>query len=278
MVSSVGFHNRWCPPHLTWVLVPGAWTAELEILQGGQAAAASANYYALPELARRYDADTQGRADLPFYLALARQLAPASTADVGAGTGLFCSLLADSGGKLRVTGVEPQQTMLNLARRQPLADRVQWIQGTAADLPRGTFDLVFMTGHVAQYFLDDTAWAEVLQQIARSLVPGGRVIFEIRNAAAQAWRQWNDDEPRPVAGGSVRQSTSMTGDLATRVDAWTIGGRTFSTRETLRFPDDAAILRGLDAAGLKLERSWGNWDGSPATADSPERIIMARSS
>lgn len=276
MASALGFHGGWCPPHITGVLVPGAWTAELGIRQRQHAAAAPANYYALPELARRYDADAQGRADLPFYLALVRDLNPVSVADVGAGTGLFCSLLARSGGKLLVTGVEPQQTMLDLARRQPHAERVHWIRGTAAGLPRGSFDLVFMTGHVAQYFLNDAAWAEVLGQIVRSLMPGGRVVFEIRNAAVEAWRQWNDDEPRPVVGGSVRQSTTLTGDLATHLDAWTVGGRTFSTRETLRFPDDAAVLRGLDAAGLKIELSWGNWDGSPATADSPERIIMAR--
>lgn len=133
-----------------------------------------------------------------------------------------------------------------------------------------------MTGHVAQYFLDDDAWAEVLRQIVRSLEPGGRVAFDIRNPAVEAWRHWNDDEPRPVAGGSVRQNTTMTGDLATHVDEWAIGGQTYTTRETLRFPGDASILRGLEAAGLKIERAWGNWDGSPVTAESPEPIIMAR--
>ena len=250
-------------------MVHGPWAAGLIGIRRGE------DYYALPELARRYDADTQGRADLPFYLALVRELTPASVADVGAGTGLFCSLLAGSNARLTITGVEPQQTMLDVARRQPLADRVQWIRGTAADLPRDSFDLIFMTGHVAQYFLDDAAWAEVLRQIVRSLAPGGRVVFEVRNAAAEAWRQGNDDEPRPVAGGSVRQKTTMAGDLVTHVDEWAIGEQAFTTRETLRFPDDAAIHRGLDAAGLAIECSWGNWDGSPVTAESPERIIMA---
>ncbi|MET4060991.1 SAM-dependent methyltransferase [Arthrobacter sp. UYP6] len=235
------------------------------------------NYYAQPELAARYDADADGRRDIPFYLALVRELAPSSVADVGSGTGLLCSLLvrADSAG-MKVAGVEPQQTMLDVARRQPLADRVEWIHGTAADLPAAALDLIFMTGHVAQYFLDDAAWAAVLQDIAQSLVPGGRLVFEIRNAAAEGWRGWNDDEPRPVPGGSLRRSTTMTGDLATHIDEWTIGARTFTTRETLRFPDDATIAGGLDAAGLEVERSWGNWDGSPVTPDSPERIIVAR--
>lgn len=39
------------------------------------------NHYALPELAQRYDADTQDRADLPFYLGLVRELTPAAVAD-----------------------------------------------------------------------------------------------------------------------------------------------------------------------------------------------------
>ena len=236
------------------------------------------NYYAQPELAARYDADADGRRDLPFYLALVRELAPSSVADVGSGTGLLCSLLVRADGTgMKVTGVEPQQTMLDVSRRQPLADGVAWIHGTAADLPAASFDLVSMTGHVAQYFLDDSAWAEVLRDIAQSLMPGGRLVFEMRNAAAEGWREWNDDQPLPVTGGgSVRRSTTLTGDLAMHIDEWTIGGRTFTTRETLRFPDDEAITRGLHAAGLGIERSWGNWDGSPITDDSPERIIVAR--
>ena len=255
------------------------------------------NYYAVPLLASRYDADTEGRSDLTFYLALARELSPSAVADIGAGTGLFCSLLAraeltrgnnarvkpdvghgagTAGRSLKITGVEPQQTMLDVARRQPLADRIDWVHGTAGDLTEAAYDLVFMTGHVSQYFLDDAAWEEVLQQISRALVPGGHLAFEARNAAAQGWRQWNDDGPRAVTGGTLRRTTTMTGDLATHIDEWTLEDRTFTTRETLRFPDDAAILRGVEAAGLVIDRLWGGWDGSSATPLSAERIVLAR--
>ncbi|MCC3291343.1 bifunctional 2-polyprenyl-6-hydroxyphenol methylase/3-demethylubiquinol 3-O-methyltransferase UbiG [Arthrobacter sp. zg-Y1110] len=80
------------------------------------------NYYAVPELAAAYDADTEARQDLPFYLALAAELGARRVADIGSGTGLLCSLLAGQG--YEVTGVEPEETMLSLADTQPHADAV----------------------------------------------------------------------------------------------------------------------------------------------------------
>jgi 2-polyprenyl-3-methyl-5-hydroxy-6-metoxy-1,4-benzoquinol methylase len=150
------------------------------------------NYYATPELAGRYDREYAGRLDLPFYVDLAVELNAKAVGDVGAGTGLLCSLLIEAGIN-RVVGVEPQDTMLSLARQQPFSDRVEWIKGTTVDLPRGALDLVIMTGHVAQYFLDDESWSMVLVAIGAALTPYGRVLFEIRNAAREAWQEWNHE-------------------------------------------------------------------------------------
>ncbi|MCC9174500.1 class I SAM-dependent methyltransferase [Arthrobacter sp. zg-Y179] len=125
-----------------------------------------ANYYAVPELAAAYDADTEARQDLPFYLSLAETLGARRVADIGAGTGLLCSLLAGQGHE--VIAVEPEETMLSLAASQPHADTVTWIRGTAEHLPDACADLVLMTGHVAQYFLDDTSWVQVLTHARRA--------------------------------------------------------------------------------------------------------------
>lgn len=129
------------------------------------------NFYAVPELAAHYDADNAGRPDLPFYLRLAGRIGARRVVDIGSGTGLLCRSLAARGHE--VIGVEPQLTMLDIARRQPGASAVTWVHGTAGDLPAGWADLAVMTGHVAQYFLDDEAWRLVLTQSRRSLRPAG---------------------------------------------------------------------------------------------------------
>lgn len=229
------------------------------------------NYYATPELAAAYDADSAGRRDLDFYLELAAGLKAVRVADIGAGTGLLCSMLAGAGHE--VAGVEPERTMLRIAQRQEHAASVTWVQGTAEQLPSGWADLVLMTGHVAQYFLDDRAWAEALVHAKRSLRPGGRLAFETRNPAAEAWRTWQT-AGRSTGQGTVRTEVRCDGDLITHTDHWTRDAASLTTTETLRFPSWEDILTGLESVGLTVDCTWGDWDRSPVSADCPEWIFL----
>ncbi|UWX95911.1 class I SAM-dependent methyltransferase [Arthrobacter zhaoxinii] len=228
------------------------------------------NYYAVPELAGAYDADTEARQDLPFYLSLAAALGARRVADIGSGTGLLCSLLAGHGHE--VIGVEPEETMLSLAASQPHADDVAWVRGTAEHLPEAWADLVLMTGHVAQYFLDDTSWAQVLSHAGRALRSGGRLAFEVRTPDAEAWRRWEGTQS--TSRGTVIQTVRRNGDLVTHTDTWTNESGTWTTTETLRFPSWDTVTAGLQAAGLTVDQCWGNWDRSPVRKDSPEWIVL----
>ncbi|WP_146361820.1 class I SAM-dependent methyltransferase [Arthrobacter yangruifuii] len=231
-----------------------------------------ANYYAVPELAATYDADTETRQDLQFYMTLAAETGARRVADIGSGTGLLCSLLAGQG--YEVTGVEPEETMLSLAASQPHADAVAWIRGTAERLPDAWADLVLMTGHVAQYFLDDTAWVQVLSHAGRALRTGGRLAFEVRNPDAQAWHRW--EGTHSTSRGTVIQTVRRNGDLVTHTDTWTNGSGTWTTTETLRFPSWDTVTAGLQATGLTVDQCWGNWDRSPVRQDSPEWIFLTK--
>ncbi|WP_342023772.1 class I SAM-dependent methyltransferase [Arthrobacter citreus] len=246
------------------------------------------NYYATPELAAAYDADSAGRRDLDFHLELAAGLNAVRVADIGAGTGLLCSMLAGAGHE--VAGVEPQRTMLDIAQRQEHAAAVLWLHGTAERLPAGWADLVVMTGHVAQYFLDDAAWAEAAAHAKRALRPGGRLTFEVRNPSVEAWRTWPtagrswparsmDRGAGPGTGnapgrGIVSTEVRREGDLITHLDTWTMDHSSWTTTETLRFPSKEAVLAGLESAGSTVDRIWGDWDRSPVTPQSPEWIFL----
>lgn len=231
------------------------------------------NYYGTAELAVGYDDDCAGRQDLDFYLALARRLGPRTIADIGSGTGLLANTLVQNG--FDVTAVEPQLTMLRLAGRQPHAEQILWLHGTAETLAPGCVDLTLMTGHVAQYFLDDEAWLAVLLHIRRALRPGGHLAFEVRNPAAENWRHWATSEPRSISRGTVESTVQRAGDLVTHVDGYVVDERRWVTSETLRFPSWESVTHGLGAAHFEIVETWGDWDGSPITDESPEWIILA---
>lgn len=232
------------------------------------------NYYATPELAAAYDADCAARRDLGSYVGLAAGLGADRVVDIGAGTGRLCSLLARQGHE--VVGVEPEETMLSLAKRQEHADSVTRVRGTAEDGPEDWADLVLMTGHVAQYFLDDPSWASALAHAKHSLRPEGRLAFDVRNPDVEGWRDWQAGGTRSTSRGTLHQQVRREGELVTHVDHWTRGSDQWTTAETLRFPSWDNLMKGLDAAGLEVEQLWGDWDRSPATSTCPEWIVLAR--
>ena len=109
--------------------------------------------FAHQRLAGIYDWVDDDRSDLDVYAALAGELGAHSVFDIGCGTGSFACLLAQSGKE--VVAVDPASASLDVARRKPHADRVRWLEGDASSLPPLGFDLVTMTGNVAQVFLTD---------------------------------------------------------------------------------------------------------------------------
>src|SRR5262245_47660948 len=100
-----------------------------------------------PRLARIYDALESQRPDLELYLELVSELGARSVLDVGCVTGTFACLLAHRG--VRVTGLDPAQASLEVARRK-CGEKARWLHGEAKALPRLQVDLVTMTGNVAQ--------------------------------------------------------------------------------------------------------------------------------
>ena len=113
-------------------------------------------HYVNPRLVDLYDIENPRGADTDFYIQLAAELDAHHILDLGCGTGLFTRELAIGG--RQVVGVDPASAMLAYARRQPGAERVQWVEGDSKVLGTPQADLLIMTSHVAQVFLDDAAW------------------------------------------------------------------------------------------------------------------------
>ncbi|MEZ5939276.1 MAG: class I SAM-dependent methyltransferase [Hyphomonadaceae bacterium] len=98
---------------------------------------------------------------------------------VGAGGGLDTKALAKAGPGWRFVGVDPAPKMLELARTvigQEIGERVELIEGVAADAPEGPFDaatLILVLGMIP----DDGSKLDILSEIHRRLRPGAPFIL-----------------------------------------------------------------------------------------------------
>jgi SAM-dependent methyltransferase len=213
-----------------------------------------------PRLARVYDPLDPDRRDLVVYVAIAEEFGARSVLDIGCGTGTFACLLAGSGAD--VIGVDPAGASLDVARAKPGAERVRWLQCDAAGLPPLQVELATMTGNVAQVFLTDAEWDAALLSARAALRPGGRLVFETRDPAAQAWREWNRagslsraDVPGVGPVQSWGEVTDVRGDLVSfrSIFLFETDGAILHSESTLRFRQRDAVADSLMAAGFVVD-------------------------
>ena len=181
--------------------------------------------------------------------------------DVGCGTGTFPCLLAERG--VETIGLDPALASLEVARDKPGADRVRWLHGDAASLPRLVdglegplqVDLATMTGNVAQVFVSDDEWLATLRAVRRVVRPGGHLVFETRDPGREAWLQWTREksfERLAWGGAGVEHWVEVTEVLDDQVIfRWTFrfdDGESVVSDSTLRF-------RSRDRVGAQLRAS-----------------------
>ncbi|MGZ6753493.1 MAG: class I SAM-dependent methyltransferase [Nocardioides sp.] len=229
-----------------------------------------------------YDRLNAADHDHRFYAALAQDLRARRVLDLGCGTGTLARLLV-SGGHA-VVGIDPDPDMLRVARTKPGAERVDWRLGHGDSADAAWADLAVMSGHVAQVFVEEEAWDEVLQQLRRALRVGGTLAFESRNPLARGWEGWTraaTSRTVPTDEGDVEvwhetvdvALPEVTYETLTRNLA---SGEETSHRDVLVFRDSDVLGESLLRAGYDVLSVFGDWTRAPLTDGSPEIITIAR--
>lgn len=239
-------------------------------------------HYVEPRLVELYDIENTRSADTDFYVRLAADLDARRIFDLGCGTGLLTLELAIDG--RQVVGVDPAPAMLAIARRQPGADRVQWVEGDSSALGTPAADLVVMTGNVAQVFLDDSEWAATLRAIHAALRPGGHLAFESRNPDDRAWERWNraatyeriDSPHGPMECWLELISVGNSQVRFAGHNVFTSTGEVVIASSELRFRSLAELTDSLINSGFTVEHVYGNWDRGPVASTSRVLVFIAR--
>lgn len=239
---------------------------------------ASATPFNDARLAVIYDVDNPAGADHDFYRALAAETGARSIVDLGCGTGVLTVTLAAPG--RRVLGIDPAPAMLERARSRPGGDAVEWVTGTAKQIPPGLADLVVMTGNVAMHIVGD-AWPQTLTAIAAGLRPGGVLAFETRNPVARAWEGWQAAPAvRQTPAGAVRESLTTTPPDADGIVVMTYrnemldDGDVLAGEQRLQFRSHEQLRADLCAAGLQVEATYGDWGRTPFSGGPDQRLMV----
>lgn len=246
------------------------------------ASATEDRLYNDPGLAQFYDMENERGADFNFCLRFAE--GARAVLDLGCGTGQLAAALAEG---RAVTGVDPAAPMLDVARRKPGGDKVEWVQADARSVRLGRrFDLVVLTGHAFQVFLTGDDQRAVLRTITHHLAPQGRFIFDTRNPAAEEWREWVPERSERFvdhAGiGKVKAWNDVTFDPETGVATYEThyqalsDGQRFSAASKIAFPAKESLAAMLAEEGLAVDRWLGDWQGNAFGPGSPEIIPIGR--
>ena len=244
-------------------------------------------------IAEYYDAEYAHRKmleqDVPFFLGQLPKR-PQEILELAVGTGRAAIPLAQAGH--RVVGVDYARDMLAIARRKRdavgLSDReLELIRHDALTLKlKGKFDWI---GLFFNTFLVFTTLAEqdrLLRVVRSHLRPSGRfwldIFFPDLSLIPNPRVEERDAHTFfvPRFGRTVAMKTSLrrVGAQVSRVTfqyTWfdEFGRQHKEKTEfdmTYIFPRELQVL--LERNGLRIEKTWGNYDGSPLTASSP-RII-----
>lgn len=195
---------------------------------------------------------------------------------MAAGQACICDAYASLGHD--VTGVDPAKAMLDVARTRPYGANVNWVEATAQTFSADRcFDLIVMTGHAFQVFLDDADIVAVFNTMKMHLAKNGIVAFETRNPAIDWSARWEGETSLISSKQVIRQSRAILqreANLLSFETRYHFPGKTLTSFSKLRFLTRPEIEDRLRKCGLKVKAVYGAWDKKPLDESASDEMIF----
>lgn len=231
-----------------------------------------------------YDQINRWGKDDEFFLALLKKLDVKTIADLGCGTGRLTEHFAKAG--YQITAIDPNEEAINYARNKALPDQVKWLVGDSSDLHINEFDVVIMTANVAQVFLTEESWLQVVRDVYRALKPGGHFIFDARNPLVKVWDEWEKDTTPDLAtdqisGEPLEIWTTYEGFVDENftfyetVKKANTGEVLIHQKMELKFRTQEQIVNSLQQQGFSTTNVYGDWEFKQADAATKSFIFHA---
>ena len=229
-----------------------------------------------------YDQINHWGKDDEFFLELLKTLNIEELADLGCGTGRLTTHFAKAG--YHVTAIDPNEEAIEYAKNKEYPGEVSWIVGDSSNLQTNAFEAVIMTANVAQVFLTDISWHQVISDVYRALKPGGHFIFDTRNPLAKAWEQWEKDTTPDVAidhvNGEQLEIWTEYGGFIEDIFTFTETVKNSRTDEVLirknmqlKFRTQEEIYDTLNQVGFSHIQVYGDWEFMQASEETKSFIF-----
>ncbi|WP_313812713.1 class I SAM-dependent methyltransferase [Glutamicibacter sp.] len=229
-----------------------------------------------PRIVDLYDEDNPDGPDHDYYRGLATATGARQILDLGCGTGILTVTFAEPG--RCVVGVDPSATMLDFAAHRAGADAVRWILGNSGSIPQGRYDLMVMSGNVAQH-IPEGQWVRSLKDLRRVAAPDALLAFESRNPQDRAWERWAGElkKIRNTQYGEIEEWCEVEelgeGQVRLRVkNQFLKTGEVVVQESVLSFRGERQVIADLREAGFEVLNVWGDWDQSDF--DGSQRIMI----
>ncbi len=232
---------------------------------------AFAEQYGLVYAHRDDEAASEEAADIVALLGLEDRAA--RVLDLWCGGGRHAAALLRMG--FDVWGVDLSPPLLAEARvRDGLGGRL--VRADMREIPlAGRFDVALNLFTSFGYFGEDTENKRVVCEMARILVPGGRLLIDHMNRAEVERRVGADERER--AGVTVRQERRVEGNRVLKdITVIKDGSEPVYLKENVRVYTEEEMKTMLKSAGFQDVRLYGSFKGEPFGADSERMIAAAR--
>ncbi len=248
-------------------------------------------------IAELYD-DDMGRSappgDVAFYVSQARA-GGGRVLELGAGTGRIALPIALAGGQ--IVAADRSVPMLRILQRKagslPATARAR-LHLVAMDFRRpgvhGPFATILCPYSVLTYVLDDDDLFALLRWIRSVLSPQGRFVCDLfvqhyDDLLVPDTKVIHDYERLCADGTVLRRSKTIAKDLESqrntlrrRYHHTTAAGKLlaeFETVETIRYFFQPQIMALLHAAGLRIEQTYGDFDGHAYSSAAKTMVFVA---